>query len=156
MQSKQHNPENNSQTDQTRPDAVKHTNRTPHDIRKNDGAQAFQCALASLLNIPDVDLELSHDTLQWLRVKRQGITYGINLRNGPSTGGKLGRYVFAIGVEFDNGLVFPMRKSLCHGDCANAVNQLKKYILLDPRQHEIPAEHYRTHFTIKIPVGVQE
>lgn len=130
--------------------------RDDSDIARNHGADSFHSALGLLQNIPDVEIEFNSSMNNWLRVKRQGITYGINTRCGPSTKGKLGRYVYAVGADLGDGLEFPVLTGNSFGSYVEAVTTLYKCILQDPRQDGIPRELYRTHFTVHVPVAARK
>jgi len=126
--------------------------RSYETIQENQAGASILTDIALLQRIPGTEVDVTPQCNQRVRVRRNGIIYGINERTGPSTGGKLGRYVYAVGADLGDGLEFPVQRTNCYGSLHDALHALRKCILFDPRQDDIPAKYRATHFSVSVPV----
>lgn len=133
-----------------------HADRTAEDLERNKHLTGVVSTLALIQDIDGVEIDFSNQMNQRVRVRRNGIVYGINERSGPSAGGKLGRYVYAVGADLGDGLEFPVLRGNCYGSFDEALHALRKCIIADPRQSDIAEHHLASHFSVSVPVPADD
>jgi hypothetical protein len=132
-----------------------HADRSDKQIEQNQQGASILTGIALIQDIPGAEVTVTPDSLRRVRVKRNGIQYGINEQSGPSTGGKLGRYVYGVGADLGDGLEFPYLTGNCYGSLSDALHALREVIVWDPRQDDIPAKLRATHFSVSVPVAAK-
>lgn len=110
---------------------------------RNKGAESLHGALWQIQKIPDVEIEFKIPWEQELLVRRQNLWYKVRQI------GRVGRpYRYAVQAK---GFGLP-RYENSFKTYSEAVNNVYKMILHDPRQSDIPNDLHRTHYQFVVPV----